>query len=293
MAIQTRLLVPVLAALVLAGCSKSSDEGSTKPPAAADRKADGSRIGVTGGDGIAVTYQYSVRIPASEVAGLQEEHARACEGLGPARCRIWGMTFSVIGDRSVAATLDLRLAPADARAFGRGAIDTATRRGGMLTDATIDSTDTRIATTAADAGSRDAERDRRALAARLAAATTPAERQSVQAMIEEAEGRQEELGGQKADAAASLAAIPLSLHYTSGPVSPPLDRGPFLAAIDDGWDNVVGGLAAILLIVITLLPWAAMALAVVLGGRWVVGRLWPVERGPTEARPDTDAPGGA
>ena len=77
--------------------------------------------------------------PASPPA--QEAHAAMCEKLGITRCRITGMRYSLVNERDVSASLELKLDPAIARAFGKDATKVVTDAEGMLVDQQISGVD--------------------------------------------------------------------------------------------------------------------------------------------------------
>ena len=101
---------PFLLVLLAAGCGsqESADRQSEAPtqafdvaeeaaapsaPASDSRAtvAGGPNVGPTAAPGVAFNYRYAFRLPAERIAQVQEQHARTCEGLGVARCRITGM----------------------------------------------------------------------------------------------------------------------------------------------------------------------------------------------------------
>ncbi|TPG54916.1 hypothetical protein EAH76_09990 [Sphingomonas glacialis] len=90
---------------------------------------------------MAFAYRYAFRMPAAKIAQAQEAHAQACEKLGPARCRITGMRYRLLGENNVEAMLAFKLDPGLARGFGRDAIASVTAESGKLVDAEISGTD--------------------------------------------------------------------------------------------------------------------------------------------------------
>src|SRR5438045_5771082 len=113
--------------VLLAGCSRAdradqdnARQQSSPPSIMADESSrDAPGITPTAAPGVAFNYRYAFRLPAERIAGVQEEHAQACEKLGIARCRITGMSFRRTSDREVEARLDFKLDPAIARNFGQ------------------------------------------------------------------------------------------------------------------------------------------------------------------------------
>jgi hypothetical protein len=72
----------------------------------------------------------------------------------------------------------------------------------------------------------------------------------------------------------ALAGTPMVFNYGSGSVVPGFDvRSPLKDALQQSADNFVGGFAAILVILITLIPWILVGWLVVWGFRRVGLRL--------------------
>ena len=87
----------------------SSRAGSFTPPG----------ISPTAAPGVAFNYRYAFRLAGERISAIQEQHAAACEKRGIARCRITGMTYRLIGNRDIEATLAFKLDPTIAREFGK------------------------------------------------------------------------------------------------------------------------------------------------------------------------------
>ncbi len=111
------------------------------PPTSASRgdmlrseQAGGPNINVSAAPGVAFNYRYAYRLPNARIAPAQEVHAAMCEKLGIARCRITGMRYSLVNERDVSASLELKLEPAIARSFGKDATKVVTDAQGMLVD---------------------------------------------------------------------------------------------------------------------------------------------------------------
>ncbi len=69
---------------------------------------------------IAYLYSYGYRVPGANIPALQQRHADMCESKGPQICRIIAMDQSDGGDGEYAhGTLQLAVASAEARAFGK------------------------------------------------------------------------------------------------------------------------------------------------------------------------------
>lgn len=83
----------------------------------------------------------------------------------------------------------------------------------------------------------------------------------------------------------ALATTPMAFHYGSGELIPGFDtRGPIRAALAEAGGNFIAGVSVLLVWLITLLPWAALAL----GGWWLIVLLrtrysWLLPMRPAEA----------
>lgn len=251
--------------LFLAACSE-------KAPEAVERS--GPDVAVSSAPGIAINYRYGFRLPVERIAATQEDHASQCEALGPAVCRVAGMSYHVGRDRSVSGSLELRLAPDAARRFGKQAIDTVGKHGGMLVDTRIESEEAGATEAAAksDAAARDAERAQ--IEAQLAKSGLGAKERTA---LEERRASLADANRQSAavarDAAFKLAQTPVTFDYESGTVDLSLSDGPIVGAIKDGWSNIVAGFATILMILISCIPWALFLALAGWGGHRINRRL--------------------
>ena len=253
---------------LLAGCNKAAEQASN-----AGDEAKGPNVGVSAVPGLSLSYQYGFRMPVEKITGAQEDNAAQCEALGVTQCIITGMSYDVGRDRTVSASLQLRLAPEIARKFGKQAVDAVSKHGGMLAHSQINSEDSGavIAGAKADNASVDAERAR--IEKQLAQpGLGSAERQGLQNQLAALSEATRANTTTQRDAARKLANTPMTLNYETGAVDQSLSDGPIIGAFKDGWVNVVSGIAAIITILITLLPWALCgALAVYLWRRFARG----------------------
>jgi len=273
-----RRSIALVTILLVGGCSDASPRGGESatqafdvaepaPATAAEETAPSSRaagpnVAPTAAPGVAFNYRYAFRLPSQRVASVQEQHARACEQLGVARCRITDMRYRVVNDRDVEGMLGFKLEPGLARRFGQAGAELVARSEGMLTESTITGTD--VGTSIRTAGRNIAEmaeelarieaqlRQRGLVAERRAQLEYEAQqlRQAIRASQAQRQENQE-----------SLATTPVVFNYGSGNLVPGFDSRPSLTrAAARGWDNFVEGIALIFLIAVTLLPWAALAL---------------------------------
>lgn len=230
-------------------------------------------IAITSAPGVAFDYRYAFRLPSERIAAVQEQHAQACEKLGLSRCRITGFRYRVVGDREIEAMLALKLDPAIARKFGKDGADLVDRSEGMLVDAEINGTDAGGAIARANRTEAELNEELREIERQLARTGIPGyERARLQS---EAQSLRQQLRANRAGRTAnqeSLATTPMAFHYGSGELIPGFDtRSPLRAALAQSWENLIGGIATLLVILITLLPWAAIALL----GWWIIRKLRP------------------
>jgi hypothetical protein len=221
----------------------------------------GPGLAPTAAPGVAFNYQYAFRLAAERIKDVQKQHAAACEKLGLDHCRVTGMRYQLIGNRDVAATLSFKLDPALARGFGDQAIDVVTQAEGLLVDAEI---------SGSDAGSKIAEANRtqgsfadqlKSVEAQLAkpglSGTERAELQNqAQALRDRIRIGQDDKKAQQD----SLATTPMTFEYATGDLGDGFGGRPRLKqALVHAGDNLVGGALWILVLAITLLPWALAA----------------------------------
>jgi hypothetical protein len=282
-----RKLLPLLLALPIAACGGPS---APPPPGSDETSADASTelaapgVSVTAAPGVAFNYRYAFRLPSERIASVQEQHAQACEKLGISRCRITGARYRVMGDREIEGMLAFKLDPAIARAFGKSGVDLVAAAEGMLVDAEINGTDAGAAIGAANRNEAALVEELREIERQLARGGIPAyERARLQ---QEAQSLRQQIRATRDGRTAqreSLATTPMVFHYGSGELIPGFDtRSPIRAALVQAFENFVGGVATLLVILITLLPWAALGLF----GWWAVRRfrgLLPKPAAATEA----------
>jgi len=286
-----RRLTPFVVLLLATSCGQPaqerSDRGGTPadmaaPPATQFEASDasepramtrdaGPNVGVTAAPGVAFNYRYAFRLPGERIATVQEHHALACERLGVARCRITGMRYRVVNEDDVEGMLAFKLDPAIARAFGRDGVAAVVGADGMLTESEISGTDVGTSITRTSRNIAEMEEELRRIEARLRAGGLSSGdraglesqaqqlRQSIAANRQSREQQQE-----------SLATTPMVFNYGSGDLVPgPSGRPSLKAALDRALENFLDGGIVLLLILMTLLPWAVLVGLV----WWAVRRL--------------------
>ena len=262
-------------AMLLTACSQRQPQrepADLKTFDASENAAPG--VDVTAAPGVAFAYRYAFRLPGNRISQVQEAHAQACEKLGIDRCRITGMRYRLVNEKDVQAMLALRLEPKLARQFGKDATKAVENADGMLIDQEITGEDVATRIAGADRSEAELREELRRAEAELARPVpvvrggagpqVAVDRQTLLDRIEQIRGQLRALGEGKQTDQAALAGTPMVFNYGSGSVVPGFDvRSPMRDALQQSADNLVGGFAAILVILITLVPWLLVgALAV-------------------------------
>lgn len=271
----------VLTAALLAACSQRQPSQYESPrrealaPRDAEENATAPGVDVTSAPGVAFDYRYAFRLPGNRISQVQEAHAQACERLGIGRCRITGMRYRLVNQKDVEAMLALRLDPKLARQFGKDATKTVEDSDGMLVDQEITGEDVGSRIAGATKSEADLREELRRIESELSrkvpmvrgnvAPQAAVDRQSLLDRAEDIRRQLRDLGERKNADKEALAGTPMVFNYGSGSVVPGFDvRSPMRDALQQSADNFVGGFAAILVIIITVIPW----LLVLLAGVW-------------------------
>lgn len=257
-----RSTVSLLALALLAACSQgergsgTTDVTEARAPGEA---VEAPGIAPTAAPGVAFNYRYAFRLPSERIAAVQEQHAQACEQLGIERCRITGMRYRLINDRDIQAMLAFRLDPTIARQFGKQGIDAVGKAEGMLVDSEISGEDVGSKIAATDRSSAQMREDLERIEQQLKApGLKSAERAELQSQAQSLRETIRAAQASQADRRESLATTPVVFQYGSGNLAPGFDTRPSLkrAAVQAG-ENFMSGVSLLLVLLITLLPWAA------------------------------------
>jgi len=203
--------------------------------------------------------------------------AAGCEALGPNRCRITGMLYRVVGEGDVEAMLSFRLDPVLARRFGRAAVQAVTRAEGQLAESEITGED--VGTGIQRAG-RDIAQMRSEMAEierQLARGDLPGgERARLEDQLREL---QRAIAGTQAgreEAQDMLATTPMTFSYGSGEFAPRSGPPTLRDSLRRSLEGFLWGASMLLIILVSLLPWALLA-----GLVW-----WLIAAGRRRWRPD-------
>jgi hypothetical protein len=290
------LCAALLATTSLAACSRHDEPRQTNESVAVDVAQDRAGapaaappamrvpgISPNAAPGVAFSYRYAFVLPDEAIAGVQGQHAAACEKLGPTQCRIIGMHYRLIAEDRVEAALQFKLAPELARQFGKDGIAAVEKARGKLVDAAIEGED--VGTQITDSQSRSAElkAELARIEARLAAGGIGDEERT-ELQQQAARLRQQLAGeqGMRTEGEQRLANTPMTYNY-SGDAGFTLGGDPFGDAVHSAWGSFVTMISFVLLAIGVSLPWLALVALVV----WLVRR-WARRR--KAARPVSVAP---
>ncbi len=234
----------------------------------------GPDVSVTAAPGVAFNYRYAYRLANARIQAAQEAHAQMCERLTIARCRITGMRYSLVNERDISASLELKLDPAIARQFGKDATRVVTEAEGMLVDQQISGIDVAPTIEGANRGRAqlqdELDRINRELA-RPGLANVVRDRLLSEA--QQLRSQMRALGEQRQAAEDSLATTPMAFFYGSGQTVPGFeDEKPIVRAWGRAGRNFQEAVGFLIVAGATLLPWALLiGLLVWLWRRFGVG----------------------
>ena len=247
----------------------------------ASTDAAGPNISVSAAPGVAFNYRYAFRLPNARISVAQEAHAAMCEKLGIARCRITGMRYSLVNERDVSASLEIKLDPAIARAFGKDATKVVTDAEGMLVDQQISGVDAGSSIERANRGRAELQdeldRVNRELA-RPGLSSVVRDR-----LLSEAASLRAQISalGQQRDAdEESLAKTPMAFFYGSGRAVPGFDEPePLRDAFSRAAYNFVAGIGLLVIAIASIVPWLLLAALVYWAYRRLSRRFGWIEPG--------------
>jgi hypothetical protein len=158
---QRVLMIGACAAVLLAGCSKKSEDGAVterSPAASAQTKSDPAPLMPR----LAYRHRYEMELPGAQISPLMSEHERACLRAGPSVCQVTGLTVRDEGGGDIRGALNLRAIPTWLDAFRDGLKNQAEAAHGKLLSSETDTEDltTRMVDTDAEVRAKIALRDR-------------------------------------------------------------------------------------------------------------------------------------
>jgi hypothetical protein len=249
---------------------------STPPPPVSASRADGAGpdVSVTTAPGVAFNYRYAYRLANARIQAAQEAHAQMCEKLTVARCRITGMRYSLVNERDISASLEIKLDPTIARQFGKDATKVVTDAEGMLVDQQITGTDMAPTIENANRGRAELQDDLDRVNRELdRSGLSNVVRDRLLGEAAQLKAQIRALGEQKKSAEDSLATTPMAFYYGSGATVPGFDdERPVQTALRDAGLSFQRALGFLIIAGATLLPWIlVLGLLVWLWRRFRVG----------------------
>jgi hypothetical protein len=241
---------------------------------------------------LAYSYQVGLELPAARVNAVMESHVQACQSAGPRLCQLVGSNVSGDPESYISGYVSIRGEPAWLRAFMNGLEAQADQAGGRLKSRTVQSEDLtrQIVDTEARLRAQTALRDRlqdllRSRPGRLA------DLLEVERELARVQGEIDAVQSALAVMRTRVSMSELNLSYESRPQPVGSDTfEPLRDAFANFLGIVVGGFAAIIVIIAGLIPFAVVIVPIVwLLLRWRKargGRFWRRNE-PTAAPPPT------
>ena len=247
-------LVTLTAALLLSACAQNKSEEAATTDQAASAESAGPSISGPVAPGVAFHYDYAFILPGKSISQIQQQHAAACQNLGPSRCRVTGIDYDQPGEDQVTARLDFLLAPDIAHRFANEGIAAVEQAEGKLDSARVtgENAGDAIKLSQADSAANQAEVAR--IEARLAAkGLTGAERVELQQQIATLREQQRGQVQDRKAREASIASTPVVFNYTSQSILS--GSGTFAKAAGASLSSVQSLLAFLALLLGVALPW--------------------------------------
>ena len=228
--------------------NSTAEQVSYEPPA----------IAPTAAPGVAWRYNYDYQLPDEAISPVQEKHAAACEAMGTSKCRITGLTYNQGDDKAVSGSLEVKLAPEIARAFGKSATGEVANANGRLLSTRFQGEDVAPTTTAANR-EQDEVRTRIAdLERQLASARSGPERAQLSSQLEELRNRAAAARGTIAEAQEKLASTPMTFNYYGRGGIAGFEGNPVREAGRSFVSSLVTMVTVVLQALALLLPWAIL-----------------------------------
>ncbi|MEA1072619.1 hypothetical protein [Sphingomonas sp. LY160] len=284
----------LLGALALASCAQQPDDRSGDVTASESMSPD---VSPSAAPTVAWTYDYSYRLDDEAIAGAQEASAAKCEALGPARCRIVGLTYTVDGDRNIEGDLSVKLAPEIAREFGKQASEIVTKAGGDLARMEFSGEDTEAQSRSATAAQTDARARIPAIEQDLRDTRLgDRERTELQSSLQQLNDSLSSAQTSADTVSVRLASTPMTLHYLGRGRLTGFAANPLVEAGRSFVASMVTMVGAVLQFLAILLPWVlllgllfaiARSRPALTLWRWLIH--WPSVRSQQPVAQDDDA----
>lgn len=240
-------------------------------------------IAPTAAPGVAFRYGYRFELPDEAISAVQEQHAGRCESLGVTRCRITGLNYTVSDDDLVNATLEVKLAPAIARSFGKQAAADVKDADGRLRSTDFTGTDTEPTTTQASRQQVDVEARIADIERQLATTTRDAERTQLQVQLNELRSQLSQAQSTIAGARGQLASTPMTFSYYGRGGITGFRTNPVQESARLFVSSLVTMVSFLFRFIALVLPWAALLAVLVWIARsrfgHAIGRFFKSKKG--------------
>ena len=251
-----RVVAALAALMLLAGCDagQSGTSAAQDPVQASAPEAMG-----------AFDYRYAYRLPSDRLKAVLQSNADACDKLGPTRCQIDGIRYSVDDANRTRAVLMLKIDPTIARGYGEAITKSVTGADGVLVNNAI--TGTASTTQARSIAVIDRLRDQLKNAQAIASSDSP-NAASAKAQADRIQSALDTIAESEAKQGATLATAPMLLTYESSTALTGL--GTADANFRNAGQTLENSLARLLIVLGSIGPWLLALLLIIVVLRWVV-----------------------
>ena len=229
-------------------------------------------ISPTAAPGVAWRYSYDYQLADEAISGVQEAHAAACEAMGTAKCRITGLDYQVMDDKSVSASLEVKLAPEIARQFGKSATERVKAADGSLLRTQFNGEDVTPVTSSAGREEQSVSEQIADVEKRLAAAKSAAERTQLNSELMDLKSRLANAKGTIAGANERVASAPMTFNYYGRGGIAGFRNNPVREAARSFVGSLVTMVTVVLQALALVLPWALLLALLVILARTRAGR---------------------
>lgn len=250
-----RVVAALAALMLLAGCD--AGQAGTAPQDTAQANAP-EAMG-------AFDYRFAYRLPSDRVKAVLQSNADACDKLGPTRCQIDGMRYSVDDTNRIRAVLMLKIDPTIARGYGEAITKSVTGADGVLVNTAI--TGTASTTQARSIAVIDRLRDQLKNAQAIASSDSP-NAASAKAQADRIQSALDTIAESEAKQGATLATAPMLLTYESSTALTGL--GSADANFRNAGQTLENSLARLLIVLGSIGPWLLALILIIVVLRWIV-----------------------
>lgn len=248
-----RVVAALAALMLLAGCDGGANQA---PPATGTVQSDG---------GGAYDYRYAFRLPSDRLKAVLQSNADACDRLGPTRCKIDSMGYTVDSGSRIRAVLNVHIDPTIARAYGDAITKSVTGTDGVLVNSAITGTESTSA--ARSIAVIDRLRDQLKNAEAIANSDSP-NAGAAKALAERTKIALEAIAESEAKQGESLATAPMQVTYESSTALTGL--GSADANFRNAGKSLESSVARLLIVLASVGPWLLALIGIILILRLIV-----------------------